>query len=206
MSYRPPPALRRHLAALRLLLVFTVVTGVAYPLAVTGVALLVLPGRAEGSLLRVDGRAVASRLIGQSFDRPGAGPARPDPRWFQPRPSAAGPPAYDGTASGASNLGPDNPVLVERVRERRAAVAAFDGVPPRTVPADALTASGSGLDPHISPAYAQQQAARVARARGLAADRVRALVAHRVEGRDLGFLGEPGVNVVELNLALDRLG
>ncbi|MBB5119324.1 potassium-transporting ATPase subunit C [Streptomyces eurocidicus] len=134
---------------------------------------------------------------------------RPDPKWFQPRPSAAdagkGAGPYDPTYSSASNLGPDNPDLIKTVEERRAAVAAFDGVDPGTVPADALTASGSGLDPHISPAYAYEQAGRVARARHLSPERVRALVSRHVRGRDLGFLGQERVNVVELDHDLSLL-
>ncbi|MGD3106163.1 potassium-transporting ATPase subunit C, partial [Streptomyces sp. YGL11-2] len=126
----------------------------------------------------------------------------PDPGWFQPRPSAAGPAGYDPTASGASNLGPNNPELVRTVRLRRLAVAAFDRVPPGRVPPDAVTASGSGLDPDISSGYAYEQVPRVAAARGLAPAAVRRLVARHAHGRTLGFLGSPGVNVVELNHAL----
>ncbi|MFE2148046.1 potassium-transporting ATPase subunit KdpC [Streptomyces sp. NPDC059456] len=212
MLLRLPPALRRHLCALRMLLVFTAVTGIVYPLAVTGIAQLVFPGQANGSLLTADGRVVGSRLIGQDFDlspaRGGAGP-RPDPRWFQPRPSAAeggpGGGAYDPGNSTASNLGPNNTVLVRSIAGRRAQVAAFDGVRPQDVPADALTSSGSGLDPHISPAYAHEQIGRVARSRGLSPERVRSLVSRHVEGRHLGFLGEERVNVVELNEELSGL-
>ncbi|MFJ9591154.1 potassium-transporting ATPase subunit KdpC [Streptomyces virginiae] len=207
-----PRALRRHLCALRMLLVFTLVTGVAYPLAVTGIAQLLLPEQANGSLVRTDGAEVGSRLIGQNFDvapAPAGIPPRPDARWFQPRPSAAVGPrggAYDPGNSTASNLGPNNADLVRSIAARRAHVAAFDGVRPQDVPADALTASGSGLDPHISPAYARQQAARVARVRGLSLDRVRALVSRHVEGRYFGFLGQERVNVVELNQELRGLG
>ena len=132
--------------------------------------------------------------------------AAPDPKWFQPRPSAAGAGGYDPTSSGASNLGPNDPTLIKTINQRRAAVAAFDHVPPGTVPADALTASGSGLDPDISPAYAYDQVDRVAHARGLSAATVRGLVAAHVQDRTLGFLGEPRVNVVELNQALAALG
>ena len=197
--------LRQHLAALRMLLVFTVITGIVYPLAVTGIAQAVLPHRANGSLVTAHGRAVASSLLGQSFDLPlkkGQTTGSPDPRWFQPRPSAG---SYDPLASGASNLGPNNPDLVTEVRQRRAAVAAFDGVRPGTVPVDALTASGSGLDPDISPAYAYEQVGRVARTRGLAPTVVRGLVDAHVQGRDLGFLGQKHVNVVELNHELSTL-
>ncbi len=211
-----PSTARQYLSALRILLVLTVVTGIAYPLAVTGIAQAVFPHQANGSLIEDHGRPVASALLGQNFALPKRNPAdpaeqlRPDPRWFQPRPSAAdagkGAGPYDPTDSTASNLGPTNPDLVAAVGRRRAAVAAFDGVDPRTVPADAVTASGSGLDPDISPAYAREQADRVAQARRLPADRVRRLVEKHVDGRSLGFLGEPHVNVVELNHDLASLG
>ena len=196
------PTVRRHVAALRLLLVFTVITGVGYPLAVTGIAQAAFPHRANGSLVTTRGRTVASSLIGQTFDLPlrkGQTTASPDPKWFQPRPSAG---SYDPLASGASNLGPNNTDLIKAVKQRRAAVAAFDGVRPEDVPVDALTASGSGLDPDISPAYAYEQVDRVARARGLAPAAVRGLVAAHLQGRALGFLGEKHVNVVELNREL----
>ncbi|WP_372411772.1 potassium-transporting ATPase subunit KdpC [Streptomyces luteireticuli] len=200
--------MRRHLSALRMLLVFTVLTGIAYPLAVTGIAQLAFRDAANGSLVEEDGRPVASALLGQNFALPKRNPGnaaerlRPDPRWFQPRPSAGD---YDPRASGASNLGPDNPALIASVEERRAAAAAFDDVPPASVPVDALTASGSGLDPDISPAYAREQAARVARARGLPVRRIEELVAAHVQGRFLGFLGEQRVDVVALNRDLARL-
>ncbi|PLW66350.1 potassium-transporting ATPase subunit C, partial [Streptomyces sp. DJ] len=142
-------------AALRALLVLTAVTGVLYPLAVTGIARAALPGNAGGSTVEVDGRTVGSALIGQAWNGPDG---RPDPRWFQPRPSAGG---YDAPASGASNLAATSPELLRLVEERRAQVAAFNGVRPAAVPADAVTASGSGLDPHISPEYARLQADRV---------------------------------------------
>ncbi|WP_414167352.1 potassium-transporting ATPase subunit KdpC [Streptoverticillium reticulum] len=211
-----PSTARQYLSALRILLVFTVVTGIAYPLAVTGIAQAVFPHQAGGSLIEDHGRPVASAFLGQNFALPKRNPAdpneqlRPDPRWFQPRPSAAdagkGAGPYDPLNSSASNLGPTNPDLVTAVGQRRAAVAAFDGVDPRTVPADAVTASGSGLDPDISPAYAREQAARVARARRLPAGRVRGLVDAHVDGRSVGFLGEPHVNVVKLNHDLASLG
>jgi K+-transporting ATPase ATPase C chain len=194
-------SLKQHVAALRVLLVLTVILGFLYPLALTGVAQLITPGRANGSLISSDGQTVASKLIGQSFtDAKG----NPLPQWFQSRPSAAGA-GYDPTASGASNLGPESDTLLKEVEARRAAAAALDAVAPGAVPPDALTASGSGLDPDISPAYAYQQVARVAKARGLGVQQVRALVARHVQGRQLSFLGEPVVNVVELNLALDRM-
>ncbi len=193
---------RHHLAALRALVVFTLVLGLAYPLVLTGIGALAFPGGSEGSRLTVDGRDVGSRLIGQSFSGPDGSPL---PEWFQPRPSAAGE-GYDGASSGASNLGPSNPELLDSVSARREEVARFNGVPPAAVPPDAVTASGSGLDPDISPAYAELQVARVARARGLDPAQVRALVARATDGRTLGFLGQPRVNVVELNAALAAAG
>lgn len=208
MPHSLPPAVRRHLSALRMLLVLTVITGVLYPLAVTGVAQAAFHHQAGGSVVTDHGRAVGSSLVGQNFDLPRKNPddpdeaARPDPEYFQPRPSAG---SYDPLASGASNLGPDNPDLVRAIKDRRAAVAAFDGVRPEDVPADALTASGSGLDPDISVAYAYEQVKRVATARGLSQERVHSLVAGHIHGRDLGFLGEPRVNVLDLNRALDGL-
>lgn len=203
-----PPAVRTHLSALRMLLVMTVVLGVAYPLLVTGVSQAAFHHQANGSLVKVDGRVVGSSLIGQTFDLPKKNPnnadepARPDPKWFQPRPSAGG---YDPAATGASNLGPNSEELARTFRERREAIAAFDGVQPTQVPTDALTASGSGLDPDISPAYAREQVARVARARGLDQARVAALVERHIQGRNLGFLGQQHVNVLELNRALTGL-
>jgi potassium-transporting ATPase KdpC subunit len=195
--------LGQHLAALRALLVLTVLLGLAYPLAVTGLGQLALGRQADGSLVSQSGRTVGSSLLGQNFtDQDG----NPLPQWFQPRPSAAGKTGYDPTASGASNLGPTNPDLIKAVADRRAQVAAFNGVPASAVPVDAVTASGSGLDPQISPAYAAIQVDRVARARGLDPATVRQLVSRQTQGRVLGFLGEPRVNVLELNLALQRLG
>jgi K+-transporting ATPase ATPase C chain len=185
---------RQLLPALVAFLVLTLLTGVAYPLAVTGVAQVVFPDRADGSLVERDGVVVGSRLIGQPF----AGA-----RWFHPRPSAAGD-GYDAMASSASNLGPTNPTLLAEVRRRAAAYRRENGLwPGAPVPQDAVTSSGSGLDPQISIANARIQAARVARARGLSLADVLALVAEHTDGRALGFLGEPGVNVLELDLALD---
>lgn len=194
--------LQTHLTALRAMLVATLVLGVGYTLVITGAAQALLPAQANGSLVREpDGQVVGSALVGQSWtDADGA----PLPEWFQSRPSAAGD-GYDGGASSGSNLGPENEDLVAAIQERRAAIAAFEGVDPATVPADALTASGSGLDPHISPAYARLQVPRVAEARDLPEAEVAALVERRIAGRDLGFLGDPSVNVIELNLALDEL-
>jgi len=183
--------------ALRLLVVLTVLLGLAYPLTVTGVAQMAFPGQADGSLVRQDGRVVGSSLVGQSFAK--------DASYFQSRPSAAGD-GYDPLAASASNLGLDNADLVTLVRQRRAAAAKLDGVAGRDVPADALLASGSGLDPQISPAYAEAQVARVAERRGLPKARVRALVERYTQGRTLGVLGEPRVNVLRLNLALDAIG
>ncbi|TQF01126.1 potassium-transporting ATPase subunit KdpC [Kitasatospora acidiphila] len=195
---------RLHLTGLRLLLVFTVVCGLAYPLLITGFSQLALSQQADGSQLRQDGRVVGSSLLGQAFNLPNQ--AGPDPKWFQPRPSAAGTNGYDPTASGASNLGPNDNGLTGAIRNRRTAIAAFDGVPGNQLPPDAVTASGSGLDPQISPAYAYEQVNRVARVRRLDPNTVRQLVRDHVQGRILGFLGEPRVNVVTLNLALARLG
>ena len=158
---------------------------------------------ANGSLVSAGGHTVGSSLIGQNFTDDKGNPL---PQWFQPRPSAAGATGYDPTSSSASNLGPNNTDLLKAVQDRRAAAAALDGVDPASVPPDAVTASGSGLDPDISPAYAYEQVARVAKARGLDAAQVHALVASHIHGRDLGFLGEPTVNVLELNLALQQLG
>ncbi|MFE5293850.1 K(+)-transporting ATPase subunit C [Isoptericola sp. NPDC056618] len=187
--------------AVRAMIVLTLLLGVGYTAAITGVGQLVLPAQADGSLVRDgDGTVVGSALIGQGFtDAEGA----PLPQYFQPRPSAAGD-GWDGAASSGSNLGPENPDLVAAIGERRAAVAALEGVDPADVPADAVTASGSGLDPHISPEYAELQVARVAAARGLSDKEVSDLVARHTEGRALGYLGEPVVDVLELNVALDE--
>ena len=189
------PSVRQLWASLRMLVVLTVLLGLAYPLVMTGFAQVAFPGRADGSLVERDGKVVGSSLIGQSF----AG----DPQYFQSRPSAAGD-GYDPLASSASNLGPENPDLLKAIEDRRAAAARLDGTAPADVAPDALLASASGLDPQISPAYAAQQVARVARERGLSTDAVRALVEKYTDSRTLGFLGEPRVNVLMLNLALDR--
>jgi K+-transporting ATPase ATPase C chain len=187
--------MRRQLApALMVFIALTLLTGIAYPLAVTGVAQVAFPGRADGSLIERGGRVVGSRLIGQAFT---------EPRYFHPRPSAAGE-GYDGMASSASNLGPTNPELIDEVRARSAAYRRENDLRPgQRVPIDAVTTSGSGLDPDISVANARLQAARVARARSLDLNVVQALIEEHADGRSLGFLGEPGVNVLELNLALD---
>jgi len=190
------PAARQLWPALRMLLVMTALVGLAYPLALTGFARVAFPGRADGSLVEQDGKLVGSRLIGQSFDG--------KPQYFQSRPSAAGD-GYDPLATSASNLGPENKDLIKAIADRRAAAAELDGTDPAAVAPDALLASGSGLDAYISPAYAAQQVDRVARERGLEPATVRRLVDEYTAGRVLGFLGEPGVNVLLLNLALDRL-
>lgn len=193
--------LRQLGAAVRALLALTVVLGLAYPLAMTGIAQGAFSDNADGSLVHVDGKPVGSDLIGQAFvDKDGAAL----PQYFQSRPSAAGD-GYDPLATSASNLGAENRDLIKAIRQRREEVAARDGVPPSDVAPDALLASGSGLDPHISPVYAAQQVERVAKARGIDADRVRDLVAEHTSERVIGFLGEERVNVLELNLALDRL-
>lgn len=188
--------------AVRAMLVFTLVLGVGYTLLITGVGQLALPWQANGSLVQDSrGETVGSALIGQGFtDASGA----PLPGYFQSRPSAAGD-GYDGGASSGSNLGPENADLIAAIEDRQAAVSSLDGVGAEDIPADAVTASGSGLDPHISPAYAELQVGRVAAERGLSETDVRRLVAEHTEARDLGFLGEPRVNVLALNLALDDL-
>jgi potassium-transporting ATPase KdpC subunit len=186
--------LRRGVVAL---VAFTVLVGLAYPLLMLGVGQAVFGGAADGSLVRgAGGRVVGSRLIGQAFDAPG---------YFWGRPSAAGD-GYDAAASGASNLGPTSQALADTVRERvEALLAAHPGATAADVPAELVTASGSGLDPHISPAAAAFQVDRVAAARRLDPARVHGLVREHTQGRDLGFLGEPRVNVLELNLALDTV-
>jgi len=181
--------------AIVLLVIFTLITGVAYPLAVTGIAQIALPAQADGSWLWSGGRIVGSRLIGQPFDAP---------RYFWGRLSATAPFPYNPALSSGSNFGPMNPALLDAARRRLAALGA-DSTASAPVPVDLVTASGSGLDPEISPAAAEFQVARVARARGLAESRVRALVHAHTQGRTLGLLGEPRINVLELNLALDEL-
>lgn len=180
--------------AIVLFLGLTVITGVAYPLLVTGAAQAVFPHEANGSLVQTGGRAVGSSLIGQSFD---------EPRYFWSRPSATSPDPYNGASSGGSNQGPTNPALGDAAKKRIAALHAADPQNPAPVPVDLVTASGSGLDPEISPAAARYQVGRVARARGMDAATVQALVDAHTKGRQLGVLGEPRVNVLELNLALD---
>ncbi|GHF02056.1 potassium-transporting ATPase subunit C [Streptomyces griseoluteus] len=205
-------------AGLGALLILTLVTGVLYPLAVTGVAQLLLPGRAGGSEIRADGRVVGSSLIAQSYTLPlrkGQETAPPDLRWFQGRPAAGLGTNTENTRyhlllSGATNLAADNKVLVRRVEAAKAAVVRDNSVPgrpvhPADVPADAVTSSGSGLDPDISPEYARLQTNRVAARNHLPVPEVARLVHDHTEGRTLGFLGEPRVNVLELNIALEEL-
>lgn len=189
---RPTSFLRQSAVALRVLLVLTVVLGAGYPLTVTAFAQLAAPGGANGSRVEHGGHVIGSRLIAQPFE---------GPQWFHPRPSAAGD-GYDTLASSASNLSAEHPDLVTAVRERRTAYARAHGIAERDVPADAVTAGGSGLDPHISVANARHQATRVARARGIAVAEVMRLVDDVRQGRILGILGEERVNVLELNLDL----
>ena len=182
--------------AVSLFVALTLVTGIAYPLAVTAIAKVVFPDAASGSLIVRDGKAVGSRLIGQNFSAPG---------YFWGRPSATATLPYNGTASGGSNLGPLNPALADAVASRIAALRAADPGNARPLPADLVTASASGLDPHISPAAADYQLERVASARQIDVARVKALVARYTEERQWGIFGEARVNVLELNLALDTL-
>ena len=182
--------------ALVLFAVLTLITGLVYPLAVTGVAQLAFPSQAAGSLVLRDGKPVGSTLIGQAFN---------DPKHFWGRPSATAPEAYNAAASGGANQGPLNPALVDAVKGRIEALRTADPGNTAPVPVDLVTASASGLDPHITPAAARYQAARVARARNLPAEQVDQLVARHTEGALWGVLGEPRVNVLALNLALDAL-
>jgi K+-transporting ATPase ATPase C chain len=192
---------RQYWVAIKAMLIFTAVLGVGYTAVVTAVGQLALPGQSNGSLVRADGEVVGSSLIGQSFSDE-EGEALPE--WFQPRPSAAGD-GYDGGASSGSNYGPDNADLIAAITERRESIAALNGVSPESVPADALTASASGLDPQISPEYARLQVARVAAANDIPQQKIENLVESFVHGRDLGYLGDPTVNVLELNIALAEL-
>jgi len=188
--------------AVRSMVIITLVLGPLYCLAITGVGQLIFHGSANGSMVENSrGAVVGSSLIGQSFSDSKGDPLA---QYFQPRPSAAGD-GYDGAGSSGSNLGPENPDLIKSIKQRRQQVATFNHVSQAQVPPDAVTASGSGLDPDISPAYAAIQEDRVARARQLPVSTVQKLVQEHTSGRTLGFLGEPTVNVLELNLALDRL-
>ena len=204
---RLPSFIRQHIAGLRALLVFTIITGVLYPLVVMGIAQVAFHKQANGSLVSYQGKVVGSSLLCQEFtDAKG----NPLPQYFQPRPSNAVNSAVktdygcDPGFSAASNLGPNNPTLVQLIKQRRAQVAKFNRVSPASVPPDAITASASGLDPAISPQYAYLQVNRVAAARHASAAAVRALVASFIQGRTLGFLGEPRVDVLTLNIALDQ--
>ncbi|MGA2629798.1 MAG: potassium-transporting ATPase subunit KdpC [Terriglobia bacterium] len=186
---------RQMASAFRITLAFTVLTGVLYPGVVTGICQMLFPGRANGSLISVNGQVVGSELIGQNFTRQD---------YFHPRPSAAGSDGYDASASTGSNYGPTNQKLIDRVK---ASVEEFHKENPDyqgPIPADLVTASGSGLDPDISPASAAAQSGRIAKARGITEEQVRQLIASQTEGRHLGFLGEPRANVLALNLDLDR--
>jgi K+-transporting ATPase ATPase C chain len=194
-------SLRQVGVAVRAMAVLTLVLGIGYSLALTGIGQLALPAQANGSLITSGGKTVGSSLLGQSFTT-GKGVALP--QWFQSRPSAAGN-GYDGGASSGSNYGPDNSTLVRLIAGRQKAIENEDGVPLADIPADAVTASASGLDPDISPAYALLQVDRVAAARGLTAAVVKKLVESKIQGRELGYLGESTVNVLELNLALAKL-
>jgi len=178
------------------MILFTILTGMIYPLAVTGISQLIFPGKANGSLIKKDGKVLGSALIGQPFS---------DPKYFWSRLSATGPYAYNAGASTGSNYGPMNPALLDAVKKRVQDLKAADSLNTKPIPVDLVTASGSGLDPHISIAAALYQAPRIARIRGLKDDQVRSLIDQNIEGRQLGFLGEPGVNVLTLNLALDEL-
>ena len=187
--------MKQWMIAIKITIVLTVVTGILYPLLVTGLAQVIFPGRANGSLITANGHAIGSELIGQNFSKP---------EYFHGRPSSAGDKGYDGLSSSPSNLGPTSQKLIDRVKgdaeKFRAENPTFKG----EIPADIVTASGSGLDPHISPEAAAAQVDRVAQARRLAPERVRQLLANYTAGRQFGIFGEPRVNVLKLNLALDR--
>jgi K+-transporting ATPase ATPase C chain len=182
--------------AVLLFVVLSILTGIVYPLAITGIAQTFFPQQAGGSLIYREGKPVASSLIGQPFT---------DPKYFWSRPSATAPMPYNAGSSSGSNLGPTNPDLMKTVRERIAALKTADPGNESLIPVDLVTSSASGLDPHISPAAAEYQVARVAKIRGLDAEKIRQLVARHTETRTFGLLGEPRVNVVELNLELDEI-
>ena len=204
---RLPSLLRQHIAAFRMLLAFTVLCGIVYPVVMWGVAQVGFKNQADGSLVSYKGQVVGSSLLCQEFtDAKG----NPLPQYFQPRPSNATSGAKndygcDAGYSGAANLGPNNSTLATTVKQLKAQVAAFNHVPVSEVPPDAVTSSGSGLDPDISPQYADIQVARVAAARHLPTSEVQSLVSKHTQGRSLGFLGEPRVDVLTLNIALDEL-
>src|SRR5215475_4531388 len=203
-----PAWIGQHLAAVRAIIVLTIITGFVYPLVVLGIGQAAFHNQANGSLVSVNGKVVGSSLLCQEFvDSKG----NPLPQYFQPRPSTASAPdsktdfGCDPNYSGASNLGPNNTTLLQNVNQRKAAYAKLNGVSPSSVPPDAVTTSGSGLDPYISPQNADLQVNRVAAARNLPAAQIRALVDSHVQGRTIGFLGQPRVNVLTLNIALDQL-
>ncbi len=191
---------RQYWVAIRSMIILTVILGIGYPLVITGIGLLA-PSQANGSQLTVNGKVVGSALIGQGFtDKKG----NALPQWFQSRPSAAGD-GYDAGASSGSNQGTESPTLIKAIKERKAAIAKSDHVDPASIPPDALTASASGLDPDISPTYARKQIDRVAAARHLPVAEVTKLVNSFVTGRELGYIGDPTVNVLQLNIALSKL-
>jgi len=205
---RLPAWIGQHLAAVRAIIVLTIITGFIYPLVVLGIGQAAFHNQANGSLVSANGKVVGSSLLCQEFvDSKG----NPLPQYFQPRPSTASAAnsktdfGCDPNYSGASNLGPNNTTLLQNIQQRKAAYAKLNGVPASSVPPDAVTTSGSGLDPYISPQNAYLQVNRVAAARHLSPAQVRALVDSHVQGRTLGFLGEPRVNVLALNMALDQL-
>jgi K+-transporting ATPase ATPase C chain len=188
----------RFWVACKMTIVLTLLTGILYPIAIVGLAHLLLPKQAEGSLIARDGRVIGSALLGQNFA---------SPAYFHPRPSAAGDKGYDAANSSGSNLGPTNKTLIDTVRARVSTLREHEpGINHGDIPVDLVTSSGSGLDPEITPAAAEIQVARVAKARGLTEDAVRSMIRTHTRGRVLGILGEPGVNVLQLNLALDELG
>lgn len=182
------------LPAVRMLVVLSLITGIVYPVLMTGIAQIAFPAAANGSLISINGKSVGSKLVGQPFS---------DPKYFWSRPSATSPQPYNAMSSSGSNQGPLNPALADAVKDRIKALRDADPANSAPVPVDLVTASGSGLDPHISVAAAHYQAARVAKARGLDAAHVQSLINAHTEGRTFGLLGEPRVNVLELNLALD---
>ena len=205
---RLPVIVRQHIAAFRALLVFTVLCGLIYPFVMVGVSQVAFHKQANGSMVSYNGKTVGSALLCQEFtDAKG----NPLPQDFQPRPSNADSSSVkndfgcDPGFSGAANLGPNNPTLLQDVNQLKASIAKFDGVSPSQVPPDAVTTSGSGLDPDISPQYAAIQVKRVAATRHLSVSEVQSLVSKNTTGRDIGILGEPGVNVLQLNIALDEL-
>jgi K+-transporting ATPase ATPase C chain len=205
---RLPSLVRQHIAALRALLVLTVICGIVYPVVMVGIAQVAFKNQADGSLVSYNGKVVGSSLICQEFvDSKG----NPLPQYFQPRPSTASSPTdktdygCDPNFSGASNLGPNSPTLLQNVKSRQAQIAQFDHVAISQIPPDAVTTSGSGLDPDISPQNADIQVARVAAARHLPVSEVQALVNKYTQSKVLGFLGEPRVDVLNLNIALDEL-